>query len=130
MLFVPRRVVARFADLTAAEVADLWQLAARCGPPLEAHFGASALTFAVQDGAAAGQSVPHVHIHVLPRRGGDFARNDEVYDAIDDAERDAAAQRLSQDLDRERVARTPAEMAAEAATLRAVCAAAVAASNA
>ena len=38
----------------------------------------------------AGQSVPHVHIHVLPRRPGDFEKNDDVYDAIDDASRDAA----------------------------------------
>ena len=38
----------------------------------------------LQDGPAAGQSVPHVHVHVLPRKKGDFANNDEVYDAIDD----------------------------------------------
>ncbi len=39
----------------------------------------------MQDGAHAGQSVPHVHIHVLPRRPGDFKNNDDVYDAIDNA---------------------------------------------
>jgi diadenosine tetraphosphate (Ap4A) HIT family hydrolase len=39
---------------------------------------ASSLTLAIQDGPAAGQTVPHVHIHVLPRRGGDFEKNDEV----------------------------------------------------
>ena len=121
MLFIPRRVVPRAADLTSEEIADLWSLAHRCGPLLEAHFGASALTFAVQDGAAAGQTVPHVHIHLLPRQQGDFERNDEVYDKIDDSERDSTQQRLSKDLDRERVARTPEDMATEAATLRQVC---------
>ena len=33
----------------------------------------------------AGQTVPHVHIHILPRKTGDFEKNDEVYDAIDEA---------------------------------------------
>jgi hypothetical protein len=26
----------------------------------------------------AGQTVPHVHVHVLPRKAGDFEKNDEV----------------------------------------------------
>ncbi len=82
MLFVPRRVVPRFAQLTAEEVADVWLLAQRCGAALEAHFGAVSLTFAIQDGPAAGQTVPHCHIHLLPRRAGDFERNDEVYDRV------------------------------------------------
>ena len=37
-----------------------------------------------QDGETAGQSVPHVHIHCLPRKQGDFKRMDDVYDALDD----------------------------------------------
>lgn len=40
----------------------------------------------LQDGPEAGQTVPHVHIHVLPRKAGDFKKNDEVYDEIDKAE--------------------------------------------
>jgi HIT domain len=39
----------------------------------------------VQDGANAGQTVPHIHVHVLPRKLGDFEPNDKVYDAIDAA---------------------------------------------
>eukprot|EP00976_Prorocentrum_cordatum_P070289 1179868-Prorocentrum_minimum.AAC.4 len=55
-------------------------LAQRVGSKLEPHFDAASLTFAIQDGAAAGQTVPHVHIHILPRKFGDFEKNDEVYD--------------------------------------------------
>jgi predicted metal-dependent phosphotriesterase family hydrolase len=43
-----------------------------------------------QDGASAGQTVPHVHVHVLPRKAGDFKENDEIYDAIDEAAKDMA----------------------------------------
>jgi diadenosine tetraphosphate (Ap4A) HIT family hydrolase len=38
---------------------------------------------AVQDGIAAGQSVAHVHVHILPRIQYDFKRNDEVYEHLE-----------------------------------------------
>lgn len=116
VLVIPRRVVRRFQELRADEVADLWTLAQKIGPRMEAHFAASSLTLAIQDGPAAGQSVFHVHIHVLPRKAGDFANNDDIYDEIDKSETS-----LKQQLDSERKARTPEEMASEAASLRAVC---------
>ena len=128
VLVITRRVVPRFADLTPDEIADLWTLAKRVGSVLEAHHGATSLTFAIQDGPQAGQTVPHVHVHVLPRRAGDFENNDEVYDRIEESgervgERDAAAaaaagERL--DLDVDRVPRTPEDMAAEANELAAL----------
>ena len=94
------------------------------GSTVEPHFGCGSLTLAIQDGPLAGQTVPHVHVHVLPRKAGDFAANDEVYDAIDDAAKHlpgaggggGAGEKL--DLDAARKVRTPEEMAAEAAALR------------
>ena len=110
VLVSPKRVVRRFAELTKEEVSDLWLLAQRVGAVIEPHFGAGSLTLAIQagathgnvtcsntiddgmqDGPLAGQTVPHVHIHLLPRKKGDFERNDEVYDAIDAASKDAVA---------------------------------------
>lgn len=35
-----------------------------------------------QDGPQAGQTVAHVHIHILPRKAGDFENNDDIYDAV------------------------------------------------
>lgn len=144
VLVSPLRLVKRFADLSADEVSDLWLLAQRVGRAVEAHYGAGSLTLAIQDGPLAGQTVPHVHIHVLPRRPNDFPKNDQVYDEIDkgEAEYDKAAvntpagasgggasataaaaggaggagERL--DLDKERVVRTHQDMAEEAGVLR------------
>ena len=45
----------------------------------------------IQDGVAAGQSVPHVHVHILPRRTTDFEGvNDRVYSALEEAEQGLA----------------------------------------
>jgi hypothetical protein len=72
--------------LTAAEVGDLWGLAQRVGSMLEEVYGVDSLTLTVQDGVNAGQSVPHVHVHVVPRKPGDFEPNDRIYDVLDGSE--------------------------------------------
>ncbi|XP_018676496.1 bifunctional bis(5'-adenosyl)-triphosphatase/adenylylsulfatase FHIT [Musa acuminata AAA Group] len=117
VLVCPRREVKRFIDLTADEVCDLWLTAKEVGGRLERHHEASSLTFAIQDGPQAGQTVPHVHIHILPRKKGDFEKNDEIYDAIDLKEKEL---KEKLDLDKERKDRTPEEMAREADEYRAL----------
>lgn len=64
-LIVPRRHVARIAELTYDEAADLWATA------LAQINDADGYTIGVNDGHAAGQTVPHVHLHVIPRTTGD-----------------------------------------------------------
>ncbi|CAG7910374.1 unnamed protein product [Brassica rapa] len=115
VLVCPRRLVPRFTDLTADETSDLWLTAQKVGSRIETFHNATSLTLAIQDGPQAGQSVPHVHIHVLPRKGGDFEKNDEIYDAIDEKEKELK-QKL--DLDKDRVDRSIEEMANEASQYR------------
>ena len=45
-------------------------------------YQSTALTLAIQDGSDAGQTVEHVHVHLLPRRPGDFKKNDDVYEKV------------------------------------------------
>ncbi|KAF7304287.1 HIT domain-containing protein [Mycena chlorophos] len=94
VLVVPTRPVPRIADLDGAvpesELTSLMRAVQRVGSVVERAYGASALTVACQDGAAAGQSVPHVHFHILPRKlsGDKFAgkENDAIYPALEHAE--------------------------------------------
>ncbi|OMO57949.1 Histidine triad (HIT) protein [Corchorus olitorius] len=110
-----RREVKRFVDLTVEETSDLWLTAQKIGGVLESFHKASSLTFTIQDGPQAGQTVPHVHVHILPRKDGDFEKNDDIYDAIDVKEKELKAKL---DLDKERKDRSLEEMAQEAAEYR------------
>ncbi|KAL3148982.1 hypothetical protein ABBQ32_001838 [Trebouxia sp. C0010 RCD-2024] len=121
VLVSPERIVKSFEELSAEEVADLWLLVQKVAKVIKPFFKAESLTFAVQDGPAAGQSVPHLHVHVLPRKAGDFANNDEIYDAIDDKSnayrpQNSAGEKL--DMEAERRLRSADEMSAEATQLR------------
>ncbi|XP_063578107.1 bis(5'-adenosyl)-triphosphatase isoform X2 [Pongo abelii] len=82
VLVCPLRPVERFCDLRPDEVADLFQATQRVGTVVEKHFHGTSLTFSMQDGPEAGQTVKHVHIHVLPRKAGDFHRNDSIYEEV------------------------------------------------
>ncbi|KMZ63946.1 Bis(5'-adenosyl)-triphosphatase [Zostera marina] len=117
VLICPRREVKRFVDLTTDETSDLWKTAKSVGVKLESYHKASSITFTIQDGPQAGQTVPHVHIHVLPRKIGDFEKNDEIYDEIDNKEK-KLQEKL--DLDKERKDRSYEEMAQEANEYRAL----------
>ncbi|XP_063113234.1 bis(5'-adenosyl)-triphosphatase isoform X1 [Cavia porcellus] len=111
VLVCPLRPVERFRDLRPEEVADLFQVTQRVGTVVERHFQGTSLTFSMQDGPEAGQTVKHVHVHILPRKAGDFHKNDSIYDELekhDKEEEDTPASWRSEE-----------EMAAEAAVLRA-----------
>ncbi|KAJ5925131.1 Histidine triad (HIT) protein [Penicillium verhagenii] len=89
VLVSPRRVVPRVSDLTPAETSDLFLTVRRVGRMVERVYGASSLNIAVQDGVDAGQSVPHVHAHIIPRKAADLDHRggtDAVYDMLDGEE--------------------------------------------
>ena len=71
MLIVPKRHVAKAADLTAAERAVLFLMLAKVEEALVKTFGAKGFNVAWNEGECAGQSVPHFHVHVVPREPGD-----------------------------------------------------------
>ncbi|MES1915229.1 MAG: hypothetical protein MHM6MM_007207 [Cercozoa sp. M6MM] len=119
LLIISKRRVARVTQLTDEELADMWQLARRMARLIEKIRGTEAFTFSIQDGKAAGQTVEHVHIHLLPRFEGDFERNDDIYDEIEDNTKFLVDPDAGQGSKKHEVrARTEEEMRQEAAELR------------
>lgn len=70
-LVVPRRHVAGLFELPGPEQAAVWALVARVRASLLAELACDGFTVGLNDGPAAGQTVPHAHVHVIPRRHGD-----------------------------------------------------------
>ena len=73
MLVVPKRHVASLFDLPEEEQAALWKLVALVRAKLMGELQPDGFTVGVNDGPAAGQTVLHAHVHVIPRRKGDVA---------------------------------------------------------
>ena len=66
VLVFPRRPVQHLSELTDDETLDLWQSVQKIYVLVLAAHGADSAQIGVQDGKHAGQSVPHVHVHILP----------------------------------------------------------------
>jgi diadenosine tetraphosphate (Ap4A) HIT family hydrolase len=72
-LVVPRRHVARAESLSANEWANLFALAHEVAQSLAGRSGVDGVNVGLNSGVAAGQTVDHAHVHVIPRRTGDVA---------------------------------------------------------
>ena len=72
-LILPKRHVGSFFELDPAEQQALLALLDSARKSLDIEFQPDAYNLGVNDGPAAGQSIPHVHFHLIPRYAGDCA---------------------------------------------------------
>lgn len=112
-LVVPRRHVQSLLDLADDELAQFAIFARRVTRLLSRAFSADGFDWTVQDGAAAGQTVPHLHLHVIPRHSGDLPEPGDWYPAL-------MASETAQIDSRTRPRLTPAEHSQVTAYLRAL----------
>ncbi|KAI1423635.1 HIT domain-containing protein [Xylaria sp. FL1777] len=101
VLVCPRALHKRLTDLSAKELTDLFGAVQRVQRMLARHYfpgsqdsgqtsvapDAGSFNIAIQDGAEAGQTVPHMHVHVIPRIRGSTAKDshtegDAIYELM------------------------------------------------
>lgn len=71
-LVIPRRAVSTWFDATVEEQRALLELAGDVKSQLDAEFTPDGYNVGFNSGAAAGQTVMHLHVHVIPRYRGDM----------------------------------------------------------
>lgn len=70
-LVVPRDHHSTIADAPTEDLAELFALLVELTPLVEDAVDADASTVGINNGEAAGQEIPHLHAHIVPRFVGD-----------------------------------------------------------
>lgn len=68
---VPRRHVDSYFDLTPAEKTAAWRLVDDAARLLADEYHPDGWNLGINDGRAAGRTIDHLHLHLIPRRIGD-----------------------------------------------------------
>ena len=71
-LIIPRRHVAEYFQATVEEKAAVWALVDEMKVIIDKEYKPDGYNVGVNIGKAAGQSIPHLHIHMIPRYIGDM----------------------------------------------------------
>ena len=72
-LIIPKRHVGSFFELEPHEQSALLDLLRQAKAVVEREFSPNGYNIGINDGPAAGQTVPHLHIHLIPRFVNDRA---------------------------------------------------------
>jgi diadenosine tetraphosphate (Ap4A) HIT family hydrolase len=72
-LAVPRRHETNFFNLSESEESALWRIVRMVYDQLEARCAPAGYNVGVNVGAAGGQTVEHLHMHVIPRYPNDVS---------------------------------------------------------
>lgn len=72
LLVIPRRHYAGFFESTREEYAAILELVLQGKELLDARYGPSGYNVGVNVGTASGQTIMHVHVHLIPRYPGDI----------------------------------------------------------
>ena len=72
MLIVPKNHIATYFDSGAEDKKYLWELVEECKRYLDGRYSPDGYNVGINCGEAAGQTVMHLHIHLIPRYVGDI----------------------------------------------------------
>jgi histidine triad (HIT) family protein len=70
-LVITKKHYAKLQEVELDQMAYLFNLIHKILPPIEKGTGAQSTLIAIHNGKDAGQVIPHLHVHIVPRKAGD-----------------------------------------------------------
>lgn len=70
-LIIPKKHISNYFDLTIEEQQQMWDIVNKCKSIIQKIYSPDGYNIGINIGKLAGQTVQHVHIHLIPRYKGD-----------------------------------------------------------
>lgn len=70
-LVITKNHYAKLQDVDYDQISQLFSLANKILPSIEKGTGVQSTLIAIHNGKDAGQEIPHLHVHIVPRKLGD-----------------------------------------------------------
>jgi bis(5'-adenosyl)-triphosphatase len=86
ILILPKKHHNSFIDVPENRITEMVIFSRRVIRVLQEVFNAKAFDWTIQDGKAAGQTIDHFHLHIIPRSEGDPLKPGEWYPEIKNKE--------------------------------------------
>ncbi len=85
-LVIPRRHILSLMELSDRELCELTLFSRDVVKILQKAFGSRAFDWTIQEGWEAGQTIPHLHLHIIPRAKGDLPQPGDWYPLMEQNE--------------------------------------------
>lgn len=85
-LIIPKKHVKSFMDLSEDHLHELVSFSRHTMRALLATFNVSGFNWTIQEGGEAGQTIPHLHVHLIPRQVNDLRQPGDWYPLLRQSE--------------------------------------------
>ncbi len=83
-MVIPKKHVESIYDFSKDEIEEFFTFSQRVTKLLITFFNAEGFDWSLQESEAAGQSVAHVHLHIIPRKSNDLKRPGDWYSILEE----------------------------------------------
>ena len=78
-MIIPKKHISSFLDLDQKKRAEMIELSVKAINMLQKAFKLKAFNWTIQEGIAAGQTIDHLHMHIIPRKEKDLPEPGDWY---------------------------------------------------